>query len=50
MRRKGGKLFQILRAIEHPGEGFDRGMNEKLLDQMVEMAPAALEDLRVIDQ
>jgi len=44
---EGAKLLQILNAVEHPGEGFDREMNQKLLKQMMEMAPAALENLAV---
>ena len=42
---EGGKLLQILNAVEHPGEGFDKEMNQKLLGQMMEMAPGALENL-----
>jgi len=37
---EGGRLLQILNAVEHPGEGFDKKMNQKLLDQMMEIAPA----------
>lgn len=39
---EGAGLLQILSAVEHPGEGFDKEMNEKLLKQMIEMAPGAL--------
>ncbi len=42
---EGGKLLQILNAVEHPGEGFDKDMNQKLLGQMMEMAPGALQNL-----
>ena len=45
-----GKLLQILNAVEHPGEGFDKGMNQKLLDQAMEIAPTALENLPVINR
>ena len=38
---EGGKFLQILNAVEHPGEGFDKEMNQKLLDQLVEIAPTA---------
>ena len=44
---EGARLLQILNAVEHPGEGFDREMNQKLLKQMMEMGPAALENLAV---
>lgn len=37
---EGGRLLQILNAVEHPGEGFDKKMNQKLLDQIMEIAPA----------
>jgi len=37
---EGTKLLQILKAVEHPGEGFDMEMNQKLLEQMMEIAPA----------
>jgi len=37
---EGGRLLQILKAVEHPGEGFDKEMNQKLLEQMMEIAPA----------
>ena len=45
-----GKLLQILNAIKHPGEGFDKGMNQKLLKEMVEMAPMALQNLPIINR
>jgi heat shock protein HspQ len=44
------KLFQILSAVEHPGEGFDKGLNQKLMDQMMETAPAILSNLTVINR
>ena len=47
---EGNKLFQILDAAEHPGEGFDKEMNQKLLDQMMEIAPTVLENLTVINR
>ena len=43
-------LFQILSAVEHPGEGFDKGLNRKLMDQMMEMAPSILQNLPVINR
>jgi len=45
-----GKLLQILNAVEHPGEGFDKAMNRKLLEQALEIAPTALENLPVINR
>ena len=36
---EGGRFLQILKAVEHPGEGFDKETNQKLLDQMMEIAP-----------
>lgn len=44
------KLFQILSGVEHPGEGFDKGLNQKLMDQMMETAPAILSNLTVINR
>jgi len=43
-------LFQILSAVEHPGEGFDKGLNQKLMDQMMEMASTILGNLTVINR
>ena len=45
-----GKLLQILNAVESPGEGFDMEMNRKLLEQAMEIAPTALENLPVINR
>lgn len=47
---EGAKLFQILNGVEHPGEGFDKEMNQKLLDQMMDMAPSVLENITVINR
>ena len=44
------KLLQILNGVETPGEGFDKEMNQKLLDQMKEIAPTQLENLTVINR
>ena len=44
------KLMQILNATENPGEGFDREMNQKLMDQMMEMAPTELSNITVINR
>jgi hypothetical protein len=45
-----GKLFQILDAVKHPGEGFDKEMNRALLREMMEMAPMALQNLPIINR
>ncbi len=37
------KLYQLLLAIEHPGEGFDKQFSHKLLEQMMERVPEALD-------
>jgi hypothetical protein len=47
---EGAKLLQILNGVEHPGEGFDKKLNEKLLEQMMEMAPSVLDNLPVINR
>ncbi len=47
---EGGRLLQILKAVEHPGEGFDMEINQKLLEQMMEIAPGALENLPMINR
>ncbi len=44
------KLYQILLSIEHPGDGFDKELNSKLLEQMMEIAPNQLENLPVINR
>ncbi len=47
---EGGKLYQILNGAENPGDAFDREMNQKLMDQMMEIAPTALENMTVINR
>lgn len=47
---EGPKIVQILDGVEHPGEGFDKELNQKLLDQMMEIAPSQLENLPVINR
>ena len=44
------KLIQILDAVENPGEGFDKALNERLMNQMMEMAPSVLDNLPVINR
>jgi hypothetical protein len=43
-----GKLHEILNGVKHPGEGFDREMNQTLLDEMLSMRPTQLENLLFI--
>ena len=44
------KLLQILSSVDHPGEGMDNELNQKLMAQMLEMAPSVLENLPVINR
>ena len=44
------KLNQILNGAETPGDAFDKEMNQKLMDQMMEIAPTALENMTVINR
>lgn len=44
------KLLQILNGVKQPGEGFDKKMNQRLLDQMMELAPTQLSNLPVINR
>lgn len=44
------KLLQILHGVKQPGEGFDKKMNQELLDQMMELAPTQLSNLPVINR
>ena len=47
---EGAKLYQILNGVENPGEGFDKEMNRKILDEMMEMAPSVLENMTIINR
>ncbi len=47
---EGAKIVNILDGVEHPGEEFDKELNQKLLDQMKELAPSQLENLPVINR
>ena len=47
---EGAKLYQIFSGAEAPGEGFDKEVNQKLMDEMMEMAPSVLENLTVINR
>ena len=44
------KLYQVLLAVEHPGENLDGKLNQKLLDQMLAMAPNTLDNLPTTNQ
>jgi hypothetical protein len=39
-----------LDGVNQPGEGFDKELNQKLLDQMRELAPSQLENLPIINR
>ena len=43
-------LYRIFSAVETPGEGFDKEMNQTLMDQMMEMAPTVLDNLPIINR
>lgn len=45
-----GKLFQIFNGAKTPGEGFNRELNQKLLNQMLEIAPTQLQNLPIINR
>ena len=47
---EGAQLYQIFNAVETPGEGFNKELNQKLLNQMLEIAPAQLENLPIINR
>jgi hypothetical protein len=44
------KLFQIFNGAKTPGEGFNRELNQKLINQMVEIAPTQLQNLPIINR
>ncbi len=44
------KLHQILSAVEHPGEGFDEEMRQRIIDGMMALNPTALENLPLINR
>jgi len=44
------QVYRILSAVEHPGEEFDKSLNQKLMSQMMEMAPTILGNLTVINR
>jgi len=44
------KLNQILKAVEHPGEGFDEKVRKRIADGMMELNPTQLENLPLINR
>jgi len=44
------KLFQIFNGAKTPGQGFDRALNQKLINQMVEISPTQLQNLPIINR
>ncbi|MBW1913142.1 MAG: hypothetical protein JRI43_08320 [Deltaproteobacteria bacterium] len=47
---EGPNFLRILNGVDSPGEGFDKKLNQKLLDQMVDIAPTQLENLPIINR
>ena len=45
-----GNLFQIFNGAKTPGVGFNRELNQKLLNQMLEIAPTQLQNLPIINR
>jgi hypothetical protein len=43
-------LFQIFNGAKNPGEGFNHELNQKLLDQMMEIAPTQLQNLPILNR
>ena len=44
------QLFQIFNGAKTPGEGFNRGLNQKLINEIVEIAPTQLQNLPIINR
>jgi hypothetical protein len=44
------KIYKILNSVDTPGEGFDKELNQKILDQLLELAPALLKNLPMINR
>lgn len=45
-----GVLYQLLGAVDHPGEEIHIKLNRKLLEQMMEMASTILDNLPIINR
>jgi hypothetical protein len=43
-------LFLIFQGAQTPGAGFNKELNQKLLNQMVEIAPTQLQNLPIINR
>lgn len=43
-------LYQVLNSVETPGEGFDKKLVSRLMEEMMEMAPSVLSNLPVINR
>ncbi len=43
-------LFRIFNGAKTPGEGFRQDLNQKLMNEMVEMAPTQLQNLPIINR
>jgi hypothetical protein len=43
-------LYKILNSVEAPGEGIDKDLVDRLMDEMMEMAPSVLGNLPVINR
>jgi len=43
-------LFRILNGVKRPGEGFDKNVNQRMLDQLMELAPLKLSNLPIINR
>jgi hypothetical protein len=47
---EGAQLYQIFKAVETPGKGFNKDLNQKLLNQMLGIAPSQLQNLPIINR
>jgi len=45
-----GNLFRIFKGAQTPGEGFDKELNQRLINQMLEIAPTQLQNLPIINR
>jgi hypothetical protein len=45
-----GELFRIFNGAKTPGEGFDKDLNQNLMNQMVDLAPTQLQNLPIINR
>ncbi len=43
-------IYRILQGVDHPGEGFDKALNARLTNELMELAPSLLENLPVINR